>query len=321
MPRPLRIEYPNAYYHVMNRGRARQTIFPDEAYFEAFLATISEAHQRFGLQVLCYCLMPNHYHLLLKTPEANLGRAMRHVNGVYTQRHNRLKHTDGSLFRGRYKAICVEHDSYQLQLSRYIHRNPLEANLINELDQYPWSSYDYYVRRSRKTPNWLYLSEIFDQLGVKRRRAEKYRAYVELGTDEEIQQFYGRGNLMPYLGSDEFRAWAYGQRSTDDTAVSRQELRAFRPTVEDIIARVAQVFQVSPASITRTTRGGSDNVPRWVAMYLCQEVGACRLVDIARHFGLQRTGSIPTTIGKLKRLMNQDKKLMLLVSALSREGG
>ena len=155
MPRPLRIEYENAYYHVMNRGRARQTIFHDQKYFEAFLSTLAEAHQRFGVEVLCYCLMKNHYHLLLKTPEANLGRVMRHINGVYTQRHNRLKKTDGPLFRGRYKAICVEKDSYQLQLSRYIHRNPLEAKHVQKLDSYPWSSYRYYVRSTEKPPKWL----------------------------------------------------------------------------------------------------------------------------------------------------------------------
>ncbi len=84
--------------------------------FNAFLSTLEQAHQRFGLQVLCYCLMSNYYHLLVKTPEANLGRAMRHINGQYTQAYNRLRKTDGSLFRGRYKAILVEQDSYQLQL-------------------------------------------------------------------------------------------------------------------------------------------------------------------------------------------------------------
>ena len=320
MPRPLRIEYEDAYYHVMNRGRARQTIFPETAYFEAFLATLGEAHQRFNFQVLCYCLMTNHYHLLVKTPDANLGRAMRHINGVYTQRHNRLKNTDGPLFRGRYKAICIEQDSYQLQVSRYIHRNPLEANVVHELDQYPWSSYRYYVHRTQPPPGWLYRSDIYDQLGVKRQREEKYRAYVELGIDEEIQQFYGKGNLMPYLGSDEFRAWAYNQRATEEAAVSHLERRAFRPSVENIIERVAHAFEVSPASIRRTTRGGSDNVPRWVAMYLCQEVGACRLVEIAAYFGLQRTGSIPTTIRKLKCRMETDKKLERLVDTLSRGG-
>lgn len=149
MSRPLRIEYENACYHVMNRGRSRQRIFHDDRYFEEFLNTLEEAHQRFGLQVLCYCLMSNHYHLLVKTPEANLGRAMRHINGVYTQRYNRLKKSDGSLFRGRYKAISVEEDSYQLQLSRYIHRNPIDAGMVKQLENYPWSSYPFYIKNKK----------------------------------------------------------------------------------------------------------------------------------------------------------------------------
>jgi REP element-mobilizing transposase RayT len=146
MPRPLRIEYENAYYHVMNRGRGRQRIFHGDDYYSAFLQTLEEAHQRYRIQILCYCLMGNHYHLLLKTPEANLGRAMRHINGLYTQRYNRLRKIDGPLFRGRYKAILVEEDSYQLQLSRYIHRNPIEAGVVNHLESYAWSSYPYYVK-------------------------------------------------------------------------------------------------------------------------------------------------------------------------------
>ena len=316
MPRPLRIEYKDAYYHVMNRGRARQAIFHDKDYFEAFLTTLSEAHQRFRVEILCYCLMKNHYHLLLKTPEANLGRVMRHINGVYTQRHNRLKKTDGSLFRGRYKAICVEKDSYQLQLSRYIHRNPLEKNRVEALDSYEWSSYKYYARGKAKPPEWLYQSDIYGQLGVKNRRKAKYRAYVELGVDKEIQQFYAKGNMTPYLGSDEFRAWAYSQRLTDDEAVSRRESAAFKPSMDEVIATVAGVFDVTQASIVRTTRGGANNVPRWVAMHLCQEVCGCRLVDIAKYFGLKRTGSIPTTMGKLKRLMGEDNKLMSIVNEL-----
>ena len=105
MPRPVRIEYEGACYHVMNRGRGRQPIFRATAYFQAFLETLAEAHERFGVVIHGYCLMGNHYHLLLQTPHGNLGRVMRHMNGVYTQRYNRLKPTDGPLFRGRYKAI------------------------------------------------------------------------------------------------------------------------------------------------------------------------------------------------------------------------
>ena len=93
MPRPQRIEYENAFYHVMNRGRGRQVIFHDDEYYQAFLDTLGEAQQRFQCVIHAYCLMGNHYHLLIETPNANLSRIMRHVNGVYTQRYNRLKHT------------------------------------------------------------------------------------------------------------------------------------------------------------------------------------------------------------------------------------
>ncbi|WP_196141202.1 transposase, partial [Aliikangiella sp. G2MR2-5] len=124
MPRPTRIEYQGAFHHVMNRGRHRRAIFHDRRYFEAFLKTLEEAHQRFDAVIHAYCLMSNHYHLLIETPKANLGQIMKHINGLYTQRYNRLKKVDGPLFRGRYKSILVEADAYLLQLSRYIHRNP-----------------------------------------------------------------------------------------------------------------------------------------------------------------------------------------------------
>jgi len=319
MPRPLRIEYENAYYHVMNRGRARQKIFHGERYYAAFLATLAEAHQRFGIQVLSYCLMNNHYHLLLKTPEANLGRAMRHINGVYTQRHNRLKKTDGSLFRGRYKAVCVEEDSYQLQLSRYIHRNPIDAGIVDQLEDYEWSSYNDYISQQH-SPKWLYRKEIYDQLGVKTRQRQKYRAFVELGVDDEIKQFYGKGNLSPYLGSDEFKAWIYSQRLTDDASISREISHIFRPSIDEIVEKVASQFKTDPAVILVNERGRvTNNIPRWVSMYLSQSCGDHKLKDIASAFGLKRTGSIPTTIQKLRVLMEEDARLSRKVEKMKNQ--
>ena len=316
MPRPLRIEYENAYYHVMNRGQGRRKIFDNNQFFELFLTGLQEANQRFGLQVLCYCLMSNHYHLLVKTPEANLGRVMRHINGTYTQRYNRLKKTDGALFRGRYKAICVEEDSYQLQLSRYIHRNPLEANIVINLVDYPWSSYRYYVK-AEKAPSWLYQQEIYDQLSAKSRKREKYQAFVEMAIDDEIKNFYSKGNVIPYLGGDEFRTWAYQQRQTDDMAVTKKELLQFKPSMDEIIDRIARAFKVNKESILVSQRGRvSDNIPRWVAMYLAQERGGVTLREIAAKFGLVRTGSIPTVIGKLKQRMGSDSQLVKKVEMI-----
>lgn len=319
MPRPLRIEYENAYYHVMNRGRGRQRIFHGNAYYNAFLKTLEEAHQRFRLQVLCYCLMSNHYHLLVKTPEANLGRALRHINGLYTQRYNRLRKTDGPLFRGRYKAILVEEDSYQLQLSRYIHRNPLEAGVVDRLDDYPWSSYPYYVG-SLSAPEWLYREEIYQQLSVKSRQREKYRAFVEMEVDEEIAAFYAKGNQIPYLGSDAFRDWAYQQRQTDESELSRKTIQSFRPTIEQVIESVVRQFKVDADSITRSQRGRVDeNIPRWVVMYLAQETCGLKLREVAHCLGLKRTGSIPATITKLKARMESDSELARMVRKIKGE--
>ena len=108
MPRPVRIQYVYALYHVMNRGRARQKLFHGPACYSAFLQTLEKAHNRFDAQIHALCLMGKHYHLLMGTPRANQDRIMRHVNGAYTRRYNRLKRADGPLFRGRYKAILVD---------------------------------------------------------------------------------------------------------------------------------------------------------------------------------------------------------------------
>ncbi len=319
MPRPLRIEYEDAYYHVMNRGRGRRQIFPGDDYFNAFLNTLEEAHQRFGIQILCYCLMSNHYHMLVKTPAGNLSRAMRHINGQYTQRHNRLKKTDGPLFRGRYKAICVEEDSYQLQLSRYIHRNPAEAGMVDRLENYPWSSYPSYVTKL-SAPDWLYQQEIYEQLEVKLRRREKYRAYVEMGVDEEIEGFFSQGNQRPYLGSDSFRDWAFEQRRTDDKEISRETLQFFRPGVEQVAESIARHFGVELDTIKIGRRGIlSENIPRWVTMYLAQEICGLKLCQIAEYLGLKRTGSIPTTISKLKLRIADDARLARVIGKIKRE--
>jgi putative transposase len=248
MPRPLRIEYEGAYYHVMNRGRGRRLIFHDKRYYRAFLDTLAEAHQRFSAYIHAFCLMGNHYHLLIETPEANLNRIMRHINGVYTQRYNRLKKTDGPLFRGRYKAILVDSDAYLLSLSRYIHRNPIETQkpLVKQLAQYPWSSYPSYIGQEAPPP-WLEQTQIFQLLG-KRNRFQAYQSYVDLGIDEELTAFYGKKNIATVLGNKVFRTQAYKKnRATVPQRLKRRILQ--RPTYKDVIAAAAKVYQVSQNTI------------------------------------------------------------------------
>ncbi len=107
MSRPLRIEYPNAWYHVMNRGRRGENIFHDKQDYQMFVDLLVETTEMWNFRISAYCLIPNHYHILVQTPAANISRGMRHLNGVYTQRFNRRHFCDGALFRGRYKSMLV----------------------------------------------------------------------------------------------------------------------------------------------------------------------------------------------------------------------
>jgi REP element-mobilizing transposase RayT len=154
MSRPLRIEFPGAVYHVTSRGDRREAIYLDDADRLAQLAIIEQAMERFDAQVLAYCLMGNHYHLVLHTRQANLSRLMRHVNGVYTQAYNRRHGLVGHLFQGRFKAILVDRDAYLLALCRYVERNPVAAGMVVVAGAWPWSSYRAHAGAA-PTPNWL----------------------------------------------------------------------------------------------------------------------------------------------------------------------
>lgn len=140
MSRPLRVEFPGAVYHVTARGDRREPIYHQDSDRLAFLDVLAQALQRFDAQVLAYCLMGNHYHLVLQTHQANLSRLMRHVNGVYTQRFNARHALVGHLLQGRFKAIVVDREAYLLTLCRYVERNPVAAGLVTRAQEWPWSS-------------------------------------------------------------------------------------------------------------------------------------------------------------------------------------
>ncbi len=143
--------------------------------------------------------MNNYYHHLIETPKANLSQIMKHINGLYSQRYNRLKKVDGPLFRGRFKSVLVDADAYLLQLSRYIHRNSLEVKrrMVELLEGYRWSSYPAYINKV-KAPTWLYREKTYQMLGHKKRFVG-YANYIEQGVDEDIKRFYNKGLLFSFL--------------------------------------------------------------------------------------------------------------------------
>ena len=190
MSRPLRIEFPGAIYHVTSRGDRREPIYRDDEDRTTHLEVIAQAMDRFDAQVLAYCQMGNHCHLVLHTRQANLSRLMRHVNGVYTQAFNQRHALVGHLFQGRFKAILVDRDAYLLALCRYVERNPVAAGLVGAAEEWPWSSYRAHVCRVA-TPPWLDSHGLHGYLlgrpvtGERDRKhaAQRYAALVALVTE------------------------------------------------------------------------------------------------------------------------------------------
>lgn len=205
MSRPLRIEYPGAWYHVMNRGRRKEAIFVDKRDYGLFSELTGDVTRLFGVEIHAYCLMPNHYHLLIHTPEGNLSRCMRHLNGVYTQRFN-LKHKiDGSLFRGRFKSILIEKESYLLELVRYIHKNPWRAQLEKKVGEYEWCSHRGYMRNSER-PEWLNVAEVLTKFSKYEKEAKRgLEAFVNKDIPKDLLKRLESVNWPAILGGKEFK--------------------------------------------------------------------------------------------------------------------
>ncbi|MDD5219805.1 MAG: transposase [Candidatus Bipolaricaulis sp.] len=201
MARPLRLEYEGAFYHVTSRGNAREAIFLVDPDRDLFLEVLADTAKRFGWICHAYCLMTNHYHLLVETPEANLSRGMRHLNGVYTQAFNRRHMRVGHVLQGRFKAIVVEKESHLLELARYVVLNPVRAKAARSVRDWPWSSYRA-TAGIAEVPGFLTVDWILAQFGRERKRArDSYRDFVKAGRGAEV---WGelRGGIL--LGGDEF---------------------------------------------------------------------------------------------------------------------
>ncbi len=310
MTRPLRIEYENAYYHVMNRGQGRKRLFHDESYFHAFLDTLSEADERFGLQIHAYCLMSNHYHLLVKTPRGNLQRAMRHIGSIYTQRYNRKKKTDGQLFRGRYKAILVDCDAYLLQLSKYIHRNPVEAGIVDVLEDYIWSSYPAYIGTGQPA-SWLHREDVYGQLNSRGKYPSRYRCYVEESdTGEKIVSFYRFKRQPVILGTEGFIKRTKKKIASLSDEAPRIERRCVSLHIQTIVEGISAYYGISSSDIYEVKKGrGLKNRPRKIAMYLGQRLCDYRLRELAEVFGLKHYGGVSNAISMIKREIELDKTL------------
>jgi len=213
MARKLRIEYPGAIHHVMSRGDRREAIFKDDADRERFLATLAETCTKTGWQVHAYCLMANHFHLVVETPQANLVDGMKWFLGTYTSRFNRRHKVFGHLFSGRYKSLVVDGSGtgYLKTVCDYVHLNPCRARLLKKeqpLQTYRWSSYASYLQAPRKRPCWLRVDRLLGEWGVQRddsRGRGRFRAGLEGRRASETEDEFKAVRRGWCLGGREFR--------------------------------------------------------------------------------------------------------------------
>lgn len=199
MTRPLRIEYPHAVYHITSRGNARNDIYLSDDDREMFIEILNTVVERFNWICHAYCLMSNHYHLMIETPDGNLSRGMRHLNGVYTQRFNRQHNRIGHVFQGRFKGILIEKDAHLLELCRYIVRNPVAANIIHDVADWQWSSYLATASLAHK-PSFLTTKWVLEQF------SNQTQAYIEfVQTTSGKHSPLSKALKTSVLGSQAFR--------------------------------------------------------------------------------------------------------------------
>jgi REP element-mobilizing transposase RayT len=315
MARPLRIEYPDAWYHVMNRGRRGENIFSDKTDFEIFLGILQESSELFGCRVAAFCLMSNHYHLLLQTPLGNLSRVMRHVNGLYTQRYNRRQKVDGQLFRGRYKSLLVEEDSHLVELLRYIHRNPVRAHICKSVSDYRWSSHHVYVSTAKKW-DWLYTEFMLKMFSETLGKAiTEYEKFVQREESEEIIDFFKKKNFPSILGSRNFvelvKAKYYRKKKHDEVPQSKD----LAPTIIEIKKVVGLCYKIDIKELEEVTRG-QEKEPRNVAIYLARKHSGLSLAEIGKEFGCIKYSTVSNVVRRIENKLAENNQLSKMITLI-----
>jgi putative transposase len=234
MARPLRIQFPGAVYHITSTGNERKAIFGDDRDRKIFLDTLENANLRYNWLCHAYCLMDNHYHLLIDTPDGNLSIGMRQLNGIYTQRFNKRYGRVGHLFQGRFKAILLQRDSHLLEACRYVVLNPVRAEMVHRPEEWVWSSYGATVGRTKPHP-CLAVNWVLGQFSSERKMAETaYRRFVRDGIGAE--SIWNSVKAQSVFGDDDFienlADYIKGKRQIPEIAKSQRFMN--KPPLRDI---------------------------------------------------------------------------------------
>jgi|PersoiStandDraft_1058852.scaffolds.fasta_scaffold07155_4 putative transposase len=283
MSRALRLEYEGAVYHVTSRGNERAAIFRDDMDRARFLEIVGRVASHLGWIVHAYCLMGNHYHLLLETPRGNLSPGMQRINGRYTQFFNRRHRRVGHLLQGRYKAIHVEKEEHLLELCRYVVLNPVRARLVEQARDWRWSSYPATAGRT-PPPKWLEVDWTLSQFGRRRKLARRiFERFVADG--RRAQSPLKKVRHQIYLGGESFmmemEARLKGIAAGED--IPERQRSPSPPSIEAVRKAVAGQFGVAEADLSRS-RGGEDKMAGiYLASILTGKTGS----EVGRAFGVK----------------------------------
>lgn len=326
MARPLRVQFPGAFYHVMARGQERQDIFRGADDFARFLDDLEAVREKHRVRVHAYCLMTNHYHLMVETCLPNLAKALQNLQTRYTVWFNRKHQRVGHLFSGRYKAILVEKETYGLELSRYIHLNPVRAGLCDRPETYPYSSYRFYT--AQKIPEGIPLDSNWT-LGQfhpdESRGRAAYRAFVsaavaigggrDISTDVRSQLVLGGESFLESVKGRVRRSHPESARNPLDVPTAR-ELRS-RPIVPlDAVVRV--VCRVCGVSREEVREGRHAKPARPIALLLAAKHGGRTYQEIGDYFGGVQYSAVAQSICRLEARLEKDDALSRIIESCER---
>jgi len=291
MGRPLRFESANAFYHVFSRGNERRDIVQDDRDRQHFLDLLGVLTERFEAEPWAYVLMPNHYHLVLRTLRPNLSRAMQWLGVAYTNWFNARHARSGHLFQGRFKGFLVEDDSYLRRLLLYVHRNPLRAGLVERLADYPWSSYRC-LAYGRGCAGWFRASRA---LGLFGGDAGRFRRAVQEYSEEDDRLLENLRHGIWLGGAEGLRALAKRMRLTRhrEQPQTRAVLRSARgETVAALVEQWAEGLGIAQEELAALRRPGRrvERPLRDVLVHLVWRSGDRRLSAVGEYFGIGPTG-------------------------------
>jgi len=314
MARPVRIEYEGAFYHVTTRGNERGRIFFTETDYERIKDYLKEAQDKYGYLLHSYILMTNHYHLIVETPHSNLHEIMHYINSSYTTYINRKRGRAGHLFQGRYKAILVDKDTYLLELSRYLHLNPVRAGIVARPEEYPHSSYRSYIRKEKE--DIVHRDLILEMISQRRKEGPKsYKEYVERAIGEKYESLFKNIYAGVILGSRSFIKQTL-ERLTgelfDREHIAHKKALKTMHTSDTIIDTLCTHCKITPEEVFRNSNHWRD-----IAIYLIKKFTSLPNGQIGKLFGDLSYSAVTKAYQRFVVRLKEDTSLRKVVEKCS----